>query len=372
MEEKLRIKRVEQWELYKGRPLAVCGPCSAETPEQLMGTARKLAEMGRTDIFRAGIWKPRTRPDSFEGVGKEGLKWLREVKRETGLPVATEVANSVHVNDALKFGVDILWIGARTSANPFAMQEIADALSGVDATVMIKNPVNPDLNLWIGAIERIAKAGIEKIAAIHRGFSAYEHTIYRNQPKWLLPVELKRAIPTLPLICDPSHMGGSRDLLQEISQKAMDLNYDGLMIESHIDPENALSDKDQQVTPDELKSLLDRLVLRNRHFNGDEHDTTLYELRSQIDLYDDQLLDLLELRMDVAQTIGRYKNEKNMTILQNSRWEEVMSRAVCKGSCKGLSEEFIENMFKAVHQESINHQNNVMNSNKKSLVTDNF
>jgi len=327
-----------------------------------MDTAIELAKIKKVDIFRAGIWKPRTRPDSFEGVGREGLRWLRDVKKETGIPVATEVANASHVNDALKFGVDVLWIGARTSANPFAMQEIADALNGVESTVFIKNPVNPELNLWIGAIERVAKAGITKIGAIHRGFSAYEHTQYRNQPKWLLPIELKRAIPEIPLLCDPSHIGGAKEYLFELSQKAMDLNYDGLMIESHINPEVALSDKEQQVTPVQLNDLLNKLVFRDIISNDLAFMDILGELRSQIDLYDGQLLELIEQRMFVAQTIGKYKKDNNITILQSSRWEEVMQKAVLQGESKGLSEEFINSLFKAVHQESINHQNRVMNN----------
>ncbi|MDP3436188.1 MAG: chorismate mutase [Bacteroidales bacterium] len=362
MKERLKIKQIHQWPLYKGRPLTICGPCSAESEEQVMETARQLANLNRVDIFRAGIWKPRTRPNAFEGVGREGLKWLRDVKRETGLPTATEVANSGHVNDALKFGVDVLWIGARTSANPFAMQEIADALSGVEVTVLVKNPVNPELNLWIGAIERIARAGITQIGAIHRGISTYEHTAYRNQPKWLLPIELRRAIPDIPLICDPSHIAGARKYLLEISQKAMDLNYDGLMIESHNNPEVALSDKEQQVTPAQLLELLDKLVLREQESNNSAFLDVLGELRSQIDLFDDQLLELLEQRMYVAETIGKYKKENNITILQSSRWEEIITKAVRKGESKGLSEEFISQMFKAVHQESINHQNRIMNS----------
>lgn len=362
MKEKLNLKEITQWEVYKGRPLTICGPCSAESEQQLMETAIELAQLKKVDIFRAGIWKPRTRPDSFEGVGRDGLRWLRNVKNETGMPVATEVANASHVNDALKFGVDVLWIGARTSANPFAMQEIADALNGVETTVFIKNPVNPELNLWIGAIERVAKAGVTKIGAIHRGFSAYEHTQYRNQPKWLLPIELKRAIPGIPLICDPSHIGGAREFLFELSQKAMDLNYHGLMIESHIDPEVALSDKEQQVTPAQLNDLLNKLVLRNAVSNDTAFMDTLGELRSQIDLYDGQLLELIEQRMSVAQTIGKYKKDNNITILQSSRWEEVMQKVVLQGESKGLSEEFINSLFKAVHQESINHQNKVMNN----------
>lgn len=362
MKEKLNLKEIGQWEVYKGLPLIISGPCSAESEQQVMDTAIELVQLKKVDIFRAGIWKPRTRPDSFEGVGRKGLEWLRDVKRETGVPVATEVANSSHVNDALKFGVDVLWIGARTSANPFAMQEIADALSGVDATVFIKNPVNPELNLWIGAIERVAKAGVTKIGAIHRGFSAYEHTQYRNQPKWLLPIELKRAIPGIPLICDPSHIAGVKEYLLELSQKAMDLNYDGLMIESHINPKIALSDKEQQVTPAQLSELLNKLVLRDSISNDLAFMDILGELRTQIDLYDSQLLELLEQRMYVAETIGQYKKDNNITILQSSRWEAVMQKAVLQGESKGLSEEFINGLFKAVHQESINHQNRVMNN----------
>ncbi len=362
MENKLSIKPIKEWIFYKSRPLIICGPCSAESEDQLMETARQLAALGKVDIFRAGIWKPRTRPDAFEGVGKIGLKWLRDVKRETGLPTATEVANATHVNEALKFGIDVLWIGARTSANPFAMQEIADALQGVETTVLIKNPVNPDLELWIGAIERISRAGVNNIGAIHRGFSAYEHTAYRNQPKWQLPIELRRFLPEIPLICDPSHIGGARKFIYEISQRSMDLNYDGLMIESHYDPSIALSDKSQQVTPNDLKELLSRLILRQPVSNDSKFLDVLGELRSQIDIYDDQLLDLIEQRMSVAETIGSYKKDNNITILQSSRWEEIMQKAVSKGATKGLSEEFIQLLFKAVHQESINHQNKIMNS----------
>ena len=362
MKQELNLKEISQWELYKSRPLTICGPCSAESEQQVMETAIELAKLKKVDIFRAGIWKPRTRPNSFEGVGREGLKWLRDVKKETGMPTAVEVANASHVNDALKFGVDVLWIGARTSANPFAMQEIADALNGVDSMVFIKNPVNPELNLWIGAIERVAKAGINKIGAIHRGFSAYEHIQYRNQPKWLLPIELKRAIPKIPLLCDPSHIGGAKEYLFELSQKAMDLNYDGIMVESHINPEVALSDREQQITPVQLNDLLNKLVLRDSVSNNLAFSDTLGELRTQIDLYDSQLLELIEQRMFVAKTIGKYKKENNITILQSSRWEEVMQKAVLQGELKGLSKEFINSLYKAVHQESINHQNRVMNS----------
>jgi chorismate mutase len=327
-----------------------------------METARQLAALKKVDVFRAGIWKPRTRPNAFEGVGHEGLKWLKQVKQETGLPTGTEVATQKHVYEALKFGVDVLWIGARTSANPFAMQEIADALKGVEVMVFVKNPVNPDLELWIGAIERLHAAGIKHIGAIHRGFSAYEKTAYRNQPKWQIPIELRLRIPELPLICDPSHIGGARAYLFDIAQKAMDLNYDGLMLESHIDPDNAWSDKSQQVTPGALLELLERLILRQPISNDTKFLDILGELRGQIDMFDDQLIDLMEQRMHVAETIGKYKKDNNITILQNLRWEEIIRKVVAKGSSKGLSEEFIDQLFKAIHQESINHQMKVMNS----------
>ncbi len=357
----MKINPIQNWSFYKQRPLLIAGPCSAESEDQLMRTAIDLVQHNKVDIFRAGIWKPRTRPGAFEGVGKDGLKWLRDVKKETGLPTATEVANASHVNDALKFGIDVLWIGARTSANPFAIQEIADALQGVETTVLIKNPVNPDLDLWIGAIERIYKSGITNIGAIHRGFSAYEKTQYRNQPKWQLPIELKTILPEIPLICDPSHIGGDRKFIYEISQKSMDLNYDGLMIESHINPSCALSDKNQQLTPLDLSEVLGRLVLRKPTSDNSQFMNILSDLRSQIDIYDDQLLEILEQRMIVAEAIGKVKKENNITILQSSRWEEIIKGAVEKGAAKGLSDEFINLLFKAMHQESINHQNKIMN-----------
>jgi len=361
METKLHIEPIENWSIYKGRPLLISGPCSAETEEQVMETARQLAALNKVDVFRAGIWKPRTRPNAFEGVGHEGLKWLKRVKEETGLPTGTEVATQKHVYEALKFGVDVLWIGARTSANPFAMQEVADALKGVDVMVFVKNPVNPDLELWIGAIERLYAAGIKHIGAIHRGFSAYEKTAYRNQPKWQIPIELRLWIPELPLLCDPSHIGGARAYLFEIAQEAMDLNYDGLMLESHIDPANAWSDAGQQVTPQALLELLDRLVLRQPVSNDSKFLDVLGALRSQIDMFDDQLIDLMEQRMHVAETIGKVKKDNNITILQNQRWEEIIRKVAAKGMNKGLSKEFIDQLFKAIHQESINHQLKVMN-----------
>ena len=362
MELNLNIEPITDWKIYKQRPLLISGPCSAETEEQVMETAKQLAALKKVDVFRAGIWKPRTRPNAFEGVGSEGLKWLQDVKKETGLYTGTEVATEKHVYEALKFGVDVLWIGARTSANPFAMQEIADALQGVDVMVLVKNPVNPDLELWIGALERINKAGITKLGVIHRGFSAYEKTAFRNQPKWQMVIELRRRIPELAIINDPSHSGGARSYLYEIAQKAMDLNFDGLMIESHIDPNNAWSDKAQQVTPNDLQELLSRLILRQPVSNDSKFLDILGELRSQIDIYDDQLLDLMEQRMKVAETIGKYKKDNNITILQSMRWEEIIRKAIEKGAHKGLSAEFIDALFKTIHQESINHQTKVMNS----------
>jgi chorismate mutase len=362
--------KVNDWRGYKGRPFLISGPCSAETEEQVMETARQIAKIDQISVFRAGIWKPRTRPNAFEGVGVDGLKWLRRVKEETGLLVGTEVANEKHVYEALKYGVDMLWIGARTSVNPFTVQEISDALNGVDVMVLVKNPINPDIELWIGAIERIARAGITRLGAIHRGFSSYEKTMYRNQPNWQLPIELRRRIPEIPIICDPSHIGGARQYLFEISQKAMDLNFDGLMIESHIDPANALSDAAQQLTPNDLKELLSRLIMRNPSPSDPKLLDVLGELRQQIDVYDDHLLDLMEKRMKVAETIGRYKKENNITILQSLRWDEIIKKAIAKGKEKGLSAELIDSMFKAIHQESINHQMKIMNNGVKDQGND--
>jgi chorismate mutase len=359
---KLDTSLIKDWSGYTGRPFLISGPCSAETEDQLMETAKQLAQIKKISIFRAGIWKPRTRPNSFEGVGISGLKWLRSVKQETGLMVATEVANEKHVYEALKYGIDMLWIGARTSVNPFTVQEIADALKGVDAMVFVKNPINPDIELWIGAIERIAKAGIKRLGAIHRGFSSYEKTTYRNQPNWQLPIELRRRIPDLPIICDPSHIAGAREYIHEISQKAMDLNFDGLMIESHINPDKALSDASQQLTPNDLVELLSRLILRNASPSDPKLLDLLGELRQQIDVFDDHLVDLLEQRMKVSETIGRYKKENNITILQSTRWDEIIKRVMIQGQSKGLSSELIDNIFKAIHQESINRQMKIMNT----------
>ncbi|MFZ2286088.1 MAG: chorismate mutase [Bacteroidales bacterium] len=358
--DRLKISPIEEWPVWKHRPLVIAGPCSAESEEQVMLTAAGLAATGKVDLYRAGIWKPRTRPDHFEGVGTIGLKWLRQVREECGLPVSVEVATERHVYEALKHGVDAVWIGARTSVNPFALQEIASALKGADVMVFVKNPINPDLELWIGAIERISKAGITRLAAIHRGFSSWEKCAFRNQPRWQIPVELRQRIPDLPMICDPSHMGGDRSFISDLSQKAMDLNYDGLMIESHIDPASALSDRKQQVTPAELIEIIDSLVLRSPTTDDPEFLETIEDLRSQIDVYDNLLLDILESRMQVAETIGMYKKDHGITILQSSRWKEVKNNAVDKGVRKGLTPEFIQTFLEAIHQESITHQMRVM------------
>ena len=357
----MEVEPITQWNKYKSRPLVISGPCSAETEGQLVSTALELAASGKVDVIRAGLWKPRTRPGTFEGVGGAGLPWLKRVKEETGLGIATEVANARHVYEALKYGVDHIWIGARSTANPFVVQEIADALQGSDVTVLVKNPVNPELELWMGAIERLQKAGIRKIGAIHRGFSSYEKTPYRNIPHWLIPIELKQRIKNLPVICDPSHICGNRSLLFEISQKAMDLNFDGLMLESHLDPDNALSDAAQQITPGTLQCLLSRLVMRDPEpANGPLLDE-LEELRRKIDLYDEQLIDTLEQRMMVAQSIARHKKQNNITILQARRWAEVVKKNVAIAEKKGLSPDFMNNILRFIHQESINHQNLIMN-----------
>jgi 3-deoxy-7-phosphoheptulonate synthase len=359
---RLETSPINEWRGYKGRPFLISGPCSAETEGQVMETAKQLAELNKVSVFRSGIWKPRTRPNSFEGIGIEGLKWLKNVKQETGLMVGTEVANERHVYEALKYDIDMLWIGARTSVSPITVQEISNALNGVDVIVLVKNPVNPELELWIGAIERIAKAGIKRLGAIHRGFSTYEKTSYRNQPNWQLPIELRRRIPDIPMICDPSHIAGSREYIHEISQKALDLNYDGLMIESHIDPDNALSDAQQQLTPNDLKELLSRLILRSPSTSDPRLLDVLGELRQQIDIFDDHLIDLIEQRMKVAETIGQYKKDNNITILQSVRWNEIIKRVMKRGAAKGLSSEMIDAVFKAIHQESINHQMRIMNN----------
>jgi chorismate mutase len=365
MEVKLRLEKLDCMGSKKERPFLVSGPCSAENEKQVIETAVELARYG-VQVYRAGIWKPRTRPDSFEGMGAVALLWLRRVKEETGMLTATEVANILHVKMALDAGIDIIWIGARTTANPFAVQEIADAVRGSDIPVFIKNPINPDIGLWIGAIERINKAGIKKIVAVHRGFSTFQETKFRNTPHWEIPIELKRRIPELPLINDPSHICGRRDLLQDVSQKAMDLDFDGLFVESHIDPDKALSDSNQQITPEALGELIDSLIIRKPEINGNEVNEVLDSLRVKIDQYDKSLLDIMQNRMEISEQIGRFKKSKNITILQTKRWSEIVDDRVTIGMVKGLSRNFIMKIYTAIHEESINWQNAVMRSNRKS------
>ncbi|MBE0639574.1 MAG: bifunctional 3-deoxy-7-phosphoheptulonate synthase/chorismate mutase type II [Bacteroidales bacterium] len=359
--ETIQFLPITDWGIgIKERPFLISGPCSAESEEQVINIAHQLKDQG-VKVFRAGIWKPRTHPNGFEGVGEKGLAWLRKVKQETGMLIATEVANQRHAYEALKHGVDILWIGARTTANPFAMQEIANTIAGADVIVFVKNPVNPDLELWIGAVERIHQAGISRIGAIHRGFSTYEKSAYRNDPLWQLPIELKRRLPTLPILVDPSHICGHRDL-KRVSQKAMDLNYDGLIIEVHHDPDNALSDAKQQITPFALAELIHGLKLRKVNADDEQFIHTLETLRQKIDKYDEELLDLLEQRMEVSKTIGLYKKQNNVTILQPSRWDEIITKIRQKGAERNLSTDLIDRMFTAIHQESINKQMAVMNN----------
>ena len=346
------------------RPVVISGPCSAETEEQVLATCKQVADTEKVDVLRAGIWKPRTRPNSFEGVGVPALSWLSRAKKETGLPIAVEVANFNHVFESLKHNVDILWIGARTTVNPFSVQEIADALKGTDATVMVKNPINADVELWTGALERLNQAGITKLGMIHRGFAQHGKSIYRNEPKWQLAVEMKRRFPEIPLVCDPSHISGNRELLQGISQQALDMDFDGLMIESHINPDEALSDKAQQVTPEVLNGLLDGLVVRRPDIPDEELTNKLSRLRSQIDLIDDDLLKLLGDRMKVAEEIGLVKKEKGVTILQTNRWEEIIEKASANGALQGLSKKFMIRYLNAIHQESIDHQNEIMNASE--------
>ncbi len=348
------------------KPLLMAGPCSAETEEQVLETAHALKDQS-IDLFRSGIWKPRTRPNSFEGVGVEGLRWLRRVKEETGLKVTTEVANTQHVFEALKYGIDVLWLGARTTVNPFSVQEVADALKGVDIPVMIKNPINPDLKLWIGAIERVYQAGIRKLAVIHRGFSYHGDTRYRNIPRWQLPIELKRQFPNLTIICDHSHICGTRDFLQEIAQRALDLNYDGIMTEVHPNPDEAWSDAKQQITPFRYKEMVDQLVPRQSTTNDEEFIENLAYLRHEIDEVDQDLLNLLSRRMGLSKKIGAYKKRNNIAILQTDRWNEILERAIEKGADKGLSPEFMSILLKAIHQESINHQVRVMRESEEKV-----
>lgn len=354
-------KENRKWldDLQLNHPVVIAGPCSAETEEQVLKIAHSLKN---TDVsfFRAGIWKPRTRPGMFEGVGALGLKWLQRVKEETGLKIATEVANKDHVKLALEHDIDMLWIGARSTVSPFIIQEIADELEGTDKIILVKNPVNPDLPLWIGALERLQRAGIKNLGVIHRGFSTYEKTKYRNIPEWQLAIELQNKFPNLPLICDPSHITGKRDLIFDVSQTALDLNFEGLMIETHCNPDAAWSDAAQQVTPERLVEIMNDLRIRNTSVNEKNYVSQLGDLRSHIDIIDDQLLDLLKKRMDIADEIGALKKTNNVAILQNTRWHEILGKVILEGEQRNLSEEFIIQVFKAIHQESINRQERVV------------
>ncbi|WP_264535261.1 bifunctional 3-deoxy-7-phosphoheptulonate synthase/chorismate mutase type II [Flavobacterium sp. N1736] len=356
-------KEMRKWleDFNLNHPLVIAGPCSAETEDQVLKIAHELKD-SKVSVFRAGIWKPRTRPGGFEGVGEIGLKWLQKAKKETGLLMGTEVATAAHCKLALEHDIDVLWVGARTTANPFAVQEIADTLKGTDKIVLVKNPVNPDLALWLGGVERLHMAGIEKLGVIHRGFSTYEKTKYRNIPEWQIAIELQNKFPDLPLIIDPSHITGDRKMIFEVTQEALDLNYDGMIIETHYDPDNAWSDAAQQVTPDALKQIIKDLTIRKTDDTTDEYSQKMKKLRANIDVLDANLLELLGKRMKVADEIGQVKKDANVAILQNNRWNEILGKMILEGEKKGLTEEFVLRMFKAIHQESIGHQEKIFNA----------
>ena len=358
----LNIQPLSSWVNVTHEPLIISGPCSAETEEQLLATAHLLKATGKVSVLRAGIWKPRTRPGEFEGIGSIGLQWLKRAKQETGLPTAVEVATAKHVEEALAAGVDILWIGARSTVNPFTVQEIADALKGVDIPVMVKNPINPDLSLWIGALERINQAGITKLAAIHRGFSSFEKSAFRNEPMWDLAISLKTLVPDLPIINDPSHICGNRELLPFISQKALDLDMQGLMIESHIDPSVAWTDAKQQVTPSALSEMIDGFVLRKPESKNPDFVDKLAVLREKIDKLDDQIFTKLGERMKIVEQIGEYKRDNDVTILQVSRWDEILHKRTAYGSVLKLEKDFTEKILELIHSESIRKQTAIMNT----------
>ena len=358
----LAVEPLDSWVNTNGKPLIIAGPCSAETEDQLVDTAWQLAALGEVHVIRAGVWKPRTRPGSFEGMGEAALPWIQRAKAETGLPFAVEVATPEHIELALKYGVDILWLGARTTVNPFNVQEIADALRGVDVPVLIKNPVNPDLALWVGAFERIAGAGIKKLGAIHRGFATGEDTKYRNVPMWQLAIELKSIFPHLPLIGDPSHMAGKRAYLNELSQMAMDLNYDGLIVESHIDPDNAWSDAAQQLTPAAFGEMLDHLQIRQVESPSPEFQNAMDKTRRNIDNVDRQIVEMLAARMGLVERLAEYKRDNNVTLFQPDRWTEILKTRADLGKKLGLYPELVEEIYKIVHMESIRKQTEVMNN----------
>ena len=360
MTTKLEINPIKEWLPHINNPLLIAGPCSLETEKQALDTARLLASDHRVFVYRGGVWKPRTRPGSFEGVGSIGLKWLQLVKQETGLPVGTEVANAQHTEEALKAGIDVLWIGARSTASPFVVQEIADVLKGSNTVVMVKNPVNPDVQLWIGAIERVYQAGIKNIVAIHRGFTPFRETKYRNYPNWQTVIEIRRLMPNLPVICDPSHSAGKREYLHEISQKAFDMGMEGLMLESHIDPSCALSDAAQQLTPADLGKLLVKLIIRNENANNPEFETRLDVLRNRIDAIDAELLETLASRIEIVKQIGKYKRENNVTALQINRWSQLMENRVTLGKKLDINETFVKILFQLIHEDSVRMQTEIM------------
>ncbi len=360
MSKDVKIKPIKEWLPKIDNPLLIAGPCSLETEEQAMDTARQLAKDPRVFVYRGGVWKPRTRPGSFEGVGQDGLEWLKQVKQETGLLVGTEVANAQHTEAALKAGLDVLWIGARSTASPFVVQEIADVLKGTDSVVMVKNPVNPDVQLWMGAIERLSRVGITKLVGIHRGFTPFQETNYRNYPNWQTFIELRRLMPQLPVICDPSHIAGKREYLQEISQKAFDLGMDGLMIESHRNPDCALSDAAQQLTPTDLFAMLDKLVIRNAKVDNEQFESKLEMLRNRIDALDTELLETLASRVEIAREIGQYKRENNVTALQMNRWSELMNNRIATGEKLELNRTFVQILFQLIHEDSVRMQTEIL------------
>ena len=349
-------------------PIIISGPCSAETEHQTVTTAMQLKALNRVHLLRAGIWKPRTRPGQFEGAGEAGLAWLMAAKRETGIPVTTEVATAAHVEACLKAGVDVLWVGARTTVNPFSVQEIADALQGVDIPVMVKNPVNPDLELWIGALERLNRAGIRTLAAIHRGFSSFDKGPFRNAPMWDFAIELKTRFPELEIICDPSHICGNRELLPFVAQKALDLDMAGIMLESHITPDQAWSDAKQQITPAAFGKMLDGLIVRKAEVVSKEFRDTLTILREQIDQLDDDIMGKMSARMKISEQIGHYKRDNNVTILQVNRWDEILNTRLAQGNAMGLSQDFVTDLLKLIHHESIQVQQRVMNDKVEKAV----
>jgi chorismate mutase len=356
----IEVNPIRHWLPQINNPLIIAGPCSLESEEQAMETAKMLVKDHRVFVYRGGVWKPRTRPGSFEGVGSIGLKWLQIVREETGLPVGTEVANAQHTEEALKAGLDVLWIGARSTASPFVVQEIADVVKGTNAVVMVKNPVNPDVQLWVGAFERLSQAGIKNMVAIHRGFTPFRETEYRNYPNWKTVIELRRLMPNLPIICDPSHIGGKREYLFDISQKAFDMGLEGLMIESHRDPSCALSDKDQQLTPADLAKLLDRLVIRNVTTDNKQFENQLELLRNRIDALDRELLETLSSRMEIAKQIGQYKKDNNVTALQIGRFAELMEKRVKLGESLNLNGNLVQQLFQHIHEDSVRMQTEIM------------